>query len=121
MQLCTTKCTKRGAFTFANYSRMFSDTTSDLGVNVWYSKFPTQGWHSTQFSNAMSYTVTNYFEWRSREQFYEFAETNNQKFVFTFPETFDGIGTWKDGSAQTQIIRWWKNPDLDPPMMLILK
>ena len=101
--------------------RMFSDTTSDLGVNVWYSKFPTQGWHSTQFSNAKSYTVTNYFEWRSREQFYEFAETNTQRFVFTFPETFDGIGTWKDGSAQTQIIRWWKNPDLDPPMMLILK
>lgn len=101
--------------------RMFSDTGTELGVNVWYSNFPTQGWHKFQFYNTSNNTITNYFEWRSREQYYSYAETNQQGFVFTFPETYEGTGTWKDQSNKIQIIRWWRNPDLDPPMMIIIK
>ena len=64
-------------------------------------------------------TVTNWFEWHHRDEFRAFAETNKQ-FTIRLPETYKGEGTWA-ASGCNQIVRWWKDPDQEPPSIMILR
>ena len=97
--------------------RMFSDTSSARGfsANVWYRTFPKLGWHKTQWANMSKETVTNWFEWHHRDDFRAFAETNEQ-FTIRLPETYHGVGTFDN-----QFVRWWKDPDQEPPSVMILR
>jgi hypothetical protein len=100
--------------------RMVSDTDKTLGVNVWYKSFPKRGWHKSQWSNASSGTVTNYFEWNYKKEYAKYGETNTVGHVFTLPETFNGTGEWKtNGSGVKEIIRWWI--DRYPPTIILMK
>ena len=98
--------------------RMVSDTDKTLGVNVWYKSFPKRGWHKTQWANASSGTVTNYFEWNYKKEYAKYGETNTVGHVFTLPETFNGTGEWKTGNTK-EIIRWWI--DRYPPTIILMK
>lgn len=103
--------------------RMFSDTDPAKGftANVWYRGFPKLGWHKSLW-DSMTWgktTVTNWFEWHHRDEFRAFAETNRQ-FTIRLPETYRGEGTWAANGGY-QIIRWWKDPDQNPPTVMFLR
>ena len=103
--------------------RCFSDTSAGKGfnVNIWYRGFPKLGWSKDLWSNAPQgvTTVTNWFEWHHRDEFRAFAETNKQ-FTIHLPETYTGEGTWA-ASGCNQIVRWWKDPDQNPPTVMLLR
>jgi hypothetical protein len=103
--------------------RCFSDTSADKGfnVNIWYRGFPKLGWSKDLWSNAPwgVTTVTNWFEWHHRDEFRAFAETNKQ-FTIRLPETYAGEGTWAANGCN-QIVRWWKDPDQEPPSVMIFR
>ena len=103
--------------------RMFSDTDPAKGftANVWYRGFPKLGWHDTHWASMTwgKTTVTNWFEWHHRDEFRAFAETNRQ-FTIRLPETYRGEGTWAANGGY-QIIRWWKDPDQNPPTVMFLR
>ena len=103
--------------------RCFSDTDAGKGfnANVWYRGFPKLGWSKDLWSNTPwgVTTVTNWFEWHHRDEFRAFAETNRQ-FTIRLPETYKGEGTWA-ASGCNQIVRWWKDPDQEPPSIMILR
>ena len=95
--------------------RMFTDQNETLAVNVWYRGFPKLGWHKGQWWNMSKNTVTNWFEWHHRDKFRAYAETN-ELFTIALPETYRGEGRWND-----QFVRWWKDPDQEPPSIMILR
>ena len=103
--------------------RCFSDTSAVQGfnVNVWYRGFPKLGWSKDLWSNTPwgVTTVTNWFEWHHRDDFRAFAETNRQ-FTIRLPETYKGEGTWA-ASGCNQIVRWWKDPEQEPPSVMVLR
>ena len=98
--------------------RMFSDASASKGfsADVWYRGFPKRGWSVGLWWNlAGSNAVTNWFEFHHRDEFRAFAETNTQ-YSIELPATYLGVGRFEN-----QVVRWWKDPDQNPPTVMLLR
>ena len=98
--------------------RMFADASASKGLSadVWYRGFPKRGWSVGLWLNLSgNNAITNWFEFHHKDEFAAFAETNTQ-YDIELPATYLGAGRFEN-----QVIRWWKDPDQEPPSVLILR
>lgn len=98
--------------------RMFSDASASKGfsADVWYRGFPKRGWSDGLWWNLSgANAVTNWFEFHHKDAFVAFAETNTQ-YRIELPATYLGAGRFEN-----QVVRWWKDPDQNPPTVMFLR
>ncbi len=98
--------------------RMFSDAKQENGLSadVWYRGFPKRGWSVGLWWNMVGNNViTNWFEFHHRDEFRAYAKTN-KLYSIELPATYNAAGRFEN-----QVVRWWKDPDQEPPSVMILR